>query len=441
MSAAGLIFCRLRMSKPAANFADPTSVALQVGGSEDDLAAFRQQFEEQIAFFRAKLNLPSARWDDILQAAHDRAFIVAGAQNADLLNDLRAAVDRSLAGGSIGQFRKDFAAAVAKHGWTGWTGEGTQAGEAWRTRVIFQTNMASSYAAGRWQQLNNPELLKVCKFWRYVHSDNVMTARPQHKAWGDSGLTLRFDHPFWQTHFPPNGWGCMCRVVAVSAPAKDDASTPPEGWDSVVAKTGSPPGIDKGWAYAPGANASTPLQALIDAKLFKLDAPIGAAMYKALGPVLLAQKSAAFSDFVDGTLSAFVTGKAFVAGALKPAWVDAATKAGLAPVTAEIVVRDADVWHTLRDSKQAALSLDWYKGLPALLDQPGAVVLDTTHPNEPAFLLFFDSDNSAEKLVVRINYRVKKLGTTNIVETGRKVDLSGVRAMIGHGYELIEGSL
>jgi hypothetical protein len=29
----------------------------------------------------------------------------------------------------------------------------------------------------------------------------------------------------------------------------------------------------------------------------------------------------------------------------------------------------------------------------------------------------------------------------NIVETGQMVDLSGARAMVGHGYEHIEGSL
>jgi uncharacterized protein with gpF-like domain len=208
----------------------------------------RQQFQEQVDFFKAKLNLPTARWDDIWQGAHDRAFMVAGAQKADLLNDLRLAVDKSIRGESIGQFRKDFAAAVAKSGWTGWTGEGTTAGEAWRTRVIYQTNMATSYAAGRWQQLNDPALLSVRSFWRYIHSDSVMSPRPQHAAWGASGLTLPHDHPFWKTHFPPNGWGCHCSVHPVRMPAQGDATTPPEGWDSVDEKTGAPPGIDKGWA-------------------------------------------------------------------------------------------------------------------------------------------------------------------------------------------------
>ena len=227
----------------------------------------RQQFQEQIDFFRAKLNLPTERWDDILQAAHDRAFMVAGAQKADLLNDLRVAVDKSLTGGSIGDFRKDFAAAVQKSGWTGWTGEGTKAGEAWRTRVIYQTNMATSYAAGRWKQLNDPELLKVRPFWRYIHSDGVIHPRPHHKVWGDSGLTLPAGDPFWLTHFPPNGWGCRCRVQAVREPATGASTQPPTGWDTIDSRTDAPVGLDKGWAYAPGANADTSLRQMVQDKL------------------------------------------------------------------------------------------------------------------------------------------------------------------------------
>lgn len=227
----------------------------------------RQQFQEQIDFFRAKLNLPTERWDEIWQAAHDRAFMVAGAQKADLLNDLRAAVDKSLTGGSIGDFRKDFAAAVQKSGWTGWTGEGTKAGEAWRTRVIYQTNMATSYAAGRWKQLNDPELLKVRPFWRYIHSDGVIHPRPHHKVWGDSGLTLPAGDPFWLTHFPPNGWGCRCRVQAVREPATGARTQPPTGWDTIDSRTDAPVGLDKGWAYAPGANADTSLRQMVQDKL------------------------------------------------------------------------------------------------------------------------------------------------------------------------------
>ena len=227
----------------------------------------RQQFQEQIDFLRRKLNLPSESWRDIQSAAHDRAFVVAGATKADLLHDLRKAVDQAVQGGSIGEFRKNFAEIVAKHGWTGWTGEGTKAGEAWRTRVIYQTNLMTSYAAGRRAQLLDPDLVERRPFWRYVHNDSVTHPRPQHKRWGDMKLTLRHDHTFWETHFPPNGWGCKCRVVAVAAPGDGDGTEPPEGWAQTDPATGAPVGIDEGWGYAPGARADNELRSFVQDKL------------------------------------------------------------------------------------------------------------------------------------------------------------------------------
>lgn len=227
----------------------------------------RQQFQEQVDFFRGKLSLPSENWRSIERSAHDRGFIVAGVMKADLLADLRSAVDEAVRGGSIGEFRDSFRDIVAKHGWTGWTGEGTERGQAWRTRVIYQTNVATSYAAGRRAQLKDPALLARRPFWRYVHNDGVAHPRPLHKLWGDQRLTLRHDHPFWDTHFPPNGWGCMCRVVAVPAPASGDATEPPEGWADVDPKTGAPAGIDEGWDYAPGASADADLRSFVQEKL------------------------------------------------------------------------------------------------------------------------------------------------------------------------------
>ncbi len=235
---------------------------------------FNRPFQEQLDFFRKKLNLPTERWDDIWQAAHDRGFMVAGAQGADLLSDLRTAVDQAIENGnSIGEFRKQFGAIVAKHGWTGWTGEGTEAGGAWRTKVIYQTNMLTSYAAGRWRQLNDPELLKVTPYWQYKHSHSVITPRPLHLSW--DGLTLPPGHPFWQTHFPPNGWGCQCRVTAVTKSAYLAAVAAGRG--PANAPTGTD-GIDAGFGYAPGANADTSLRQIVQDKLISYPPAITVAL-------------------------------------------------------------------------------------------------------------------------------------------------------------------
>lgn len=237
---------------------------------------YHRPFAQQVAFFKSKLNLPSERWDDIRHEEHDRSFIVAGAKAADLLADLYAAVLKTQVDGTgLNAFRKDFKSLVARNGWTGWTGEGSQAGVAWRTKVIYQTNMATSYAAGRYQQLTDPELLAVLPYWQYKHSDGVMFPRPLHVSW--DGLTLSPDHPFWKTHFAPNGWGCHCRIIAV--PKSDYLKAIANGRGPANAPAADDiAGIDPGFAYTPGASVADELRALLNGKVAKLPGPIGQAL-------------------------------------------------------------------------------------------------------------------------------------------------------------------
>ncbi len=218
-------------------------------------AVFALPFVEQIAFFKDKLNLPTQFWDDILTAAHDRAFVVAGATKAELLTDLITAVLAAIQDGeTINAFRKRFDDIVKKHGWS-YNGE-----RDWRTRVIYQTNLSSSYNAGRWAQLHDPDLLKSRPYWKYLHNDTVMHPRPLHLAW--SGTVLRFDDPWWTTHFTPNGWGCRCRITAVTADEYPGIAAPDNGTYRHTDRNGKvhtiPQGIDYGWDYAPGASAYKP---------------------------------------------------------------------------------------------------------------------------------------------------------------------------------------
>lgn len=246
----------------------PTQIALNARGD----GKFNRPFQEQVDFFRGKLNLPTDRWDDIVKAAHDRAFIVAGAAKADLLGDLRDAVDAAIVNGeSIGAFRKRFDEIVKKHGWDGWTGSGSKAGRDWRTRVIYQTNLSTSYAAGRLKQLNDPDLARVRPYWKYIHNDTVQHPRPLHVSW--SGMVLHRDDSWWKTHMPPNGWGCRCRVQAVRASEYKGAKAPDDGTFEHIDSHGNrhtvPRGIDFGFDYQPGAQTDTKLREFVQQKLIK----------------------------------------------------------------------------------------------------------------------------------------------------------------------------
>jgi hypothetical protein len=190
-----------------------------------------------------------------------------------LLNDLHKAVGQTITDGkTIKWFRSEFDAIVKKHGWTGWTGEGTGAGVAWRTRVIYQTNLSTSYAAGRWAQLNDPDLLSVRPFWKYIHNDSVTHPRPLHQSW--HGIVLRYDDPWWATHFCPNGWGCRCRIMAVRANEFKGHPAPDDGTYQFIDRKGVthtlPNGVDYGFDYAMGKSIADKTLAIQKNKLENL---------------------------------------------------------------------------------------------------------------------------------------------------------------------------
>lgn len=213
--------------------------------------------ERAIAFFRQKVNLPTRSWDDLRHGAHARAWSVAGVQSADMLADIRAAMDRAFAQGTTyDQFRRDVGPLLADLGWAD-RGPGYVA---WRTRTVYETNMRTAYAAGRYAELTDPDVLALRPFWRYRHS-RKKHFRKEHKDW--DGLVLPATDDFWKTHFPPNGWGCGCYVQAVGERARAAAAA--EGKDQAPSSgarpyrdpvTGEihqlPAGIDPGWDYNVG---------------------------------------------------------------------------------------------------------------------------------------------------------------------------------------------
>lgn len=230
-----------------------------------DLAfAFQKPFPQQIAAFRIRLQelKATAEWTDVWQEANEKAFMVAGAQKVELLADFAAALDKAQTKGTtFDEFKRDFQKAVATNDWHGWTGEQTEKGRAWRARVIYKTNLSTSYASGRFAQLKKANF----KFWVYRHGAS-REPRKEHLGW--DGLILPSDHPFWQTHYPPNGWGCSCYVVgahtykgAIRVGGKPGLKLP-EDWDKTNPSSMTPSGIDKGWAYAPGSSVADTINGL-----------------------------------------------------------------------------------------------------------------------------------------------------------------------------------
>ena len=210
---------------------------------------------------------PSGHWGEVWQQQHHTGFTVARSAGFDVLRDIYEAVlEAERDGRTFHQFKKDLIPILQKKGWWGSVMQAdpisgemlpVQLGNVRRLQTIYDVNLRVSRAQGHWerQQLGKgafPYLLYVGIL------DNRI--RPQHRDWHDTILPV--DHPWWKTHYPPNGWRCRCRVESVSEEWLESngmkVSQPPDGgtrpW--VNPATGEvvqvPVGIDPGWAYNPG---------------------------------------------------------------------------------------------------------------------------------------------------------------------------------------------
>lgn len=211
---------------------------------------------DAIEFFRNKTRIPTRTWTDLWQQQHSAGFMIAGAQSDALLADFQSAIDDAIAGGeTLASFRKRFDSIVEEHGWS------YNGSRNWRSQVIFDTNMRTAYSAGQWQQIQRVK--KERPYLRYVAVMDNRT-RPEHAAWHDTVLPA--DDPWWQTHFPPNGWRCRCSVQSLNerdldryglqvsdaappSPLVERAVNTAEGRKTILV----PQGIDPGFAYRPGA--------------------------------------------------------------------------------------------------------------------------------------------------------------------------------------------
>lgn len=176
--------------------------------------------EDAIAYFRAKGYAISWDWQDVWQAAHNKSFTVAKALEEDVLRDIRELVDEALAEGiTFRDFQKQLEPKLRAKGWWGrkfivdpaGNVEKAQLGSPWRLRTIYDTNLQVAYSAGhRSEQLEN---IDSRPWWQYV---GILDSRirPAHRAL--HGLVFRFDDPFWQRFYPPNGWNCRCTVRALT---------------------------------------------------------------------------------------------------------------------------------------------------------------------------------------------------------------------------------
>ncbi|MBE7419839.1 MAG: hypothetical protein HS128_19205 [Ideonella sp.] len=383
------------------------------------------------AFQRRGLLAKSFDWHSVFQEEHARAFAVAGVMQLDVLRLFREELQAALAEGQrFEAFAKSIAPKLAAKGFWGDvevvdpdSGEvRTTRFDPRRLRLIFDVNLRQSQAAGRWASIERLKARFPFIIYRTMRDERV---RASHRPW--DGLALPVDDPWWNTHFPPNGWRCRCTAYGIDQRGIDrlrargetvKTQAPETRWMTYVNPSTAevvpvPHGVDPGFAYNPGKARDA---AFFDAMLAKAarSSPLAAATVVAQAvrgyPAMVRQATEQFALWVDALLAGgHNTGEVRYIGVIVPDALRGLAQAGIEPQSAAIAVRAVDVLHTLRDTKTAAdaLPVALYRQLPSLLQRASAIVQDVA-AKPPALLYVVDlpqSDGAVAKLVLLLDYR------------------------------------
>ncbi len=187
-------------------------------------------------------------YDELAGRAHHQAFTAAKVMRADLLQDLHSALlSAQRAGTPFKSFLENLKPTLKSKGWWGEqdiinpkTGEvKTVQINGHRLQNIFNTNKRVAYSVAR----HKKQRKGTTEYWSYT-SLLLPTSRDSHTAL--HGTVLHRGNDFWLTNYPPNGWGCKCKVRAYTKGQLDKRGTKiaQQAPDSIASKD---------WAYDIGA--------------------------------------------------------------------------------------------------------------------------------------------------------------------------------------------
>jgi SPP1 gp7 family putative phage head morphogenesis protein len=286
-------------------------------------AAFNLRPAEAIAYLEAKGYRTTVNWTEMWEAEHAGAFTVAKVAKTDLLVTIhKSLIDAQERGIPFERWQAELQPELERAGWWGRVQDRELTGTSRaifvgprRLRTIYETNLRMSRAVALWDRIQASKAR--LPYLRYSAVLDGRT-RPLHRKWHNTILPV--DHPWWQTHFPPNGWRCRCTVVQmgesdlarrgmqVSDGPPDDGPVRPFWRRGADAPVFVPPGIDPGFGFNAGiaraqareaALAEKAAQTLIDARTIEGGAE--AALNELLAEQQLAEEErAAFNTLVLG---------------------------------------------------------------------------------------------------------------------------------------------
>lgn len=166
-------------------------------------------FEEAVRWFRERFPITEALLDVLKAYAEARAWTIAEVAQLDMvleahqviLRGLEESWDMKRTGKELRKVLTNFSEA--------------------RCETIARTNIQKANMAGRWEQLNDPDITDV---FPYRKVDAILDGRTSDVCRGYDGITLPYNDPWWLTHWPP--YHHRCRTLVRTATEDEYADVP-----------------------------------------------------------------------------------------------------------------------------------------------------------------------------------------------------------------------
>ena len=103
--------------------------------------------------------------------------------------------------------------------WDDFKAEAAKINDAYNKRWLkteYDQAVSSARAARKWQDIERTKSVYPHLEYRAVLDDRT---RQRHCQW--HGMILPIDHGFWNTHYPPNDYGCRCTVRRTDKPVDE----------------------------------------------------------------------------------------------------------------------------------------------------------------------------------------------------------------------------
>ena len=388
---------------------------------------FKSPPQDAIRYLEQKFPKASWAYTDLLDNAHDRAFVVAKMVDVDLATTVQRSIINAIQEGKgYKAWAKDIDKVLAKSGWyDGQINVDAQGnakkvvtGGQHRLETIYRTNVAAAYEAGRQQVIFND---RDDDPFGYVMYSAIMDnrTRPTHKAL--HGKVMEKSDPAWSSISPPNGYNCRCTIVELTqgqidrygykvSKSEGKLSTQvvelPNGKEAqrtlFELDNGAVFKTDVGFNHAPKI---LPMQTLFDKAILAEPKFASRVVSQALAqPSIKTQVNQEVKTWVQGVDAKYAKGEFRHVGVIPSVFIEAlASEKNFELQTAVITLHDRiSLHHLAREHKTH--SQDWVENIVENLTGKYALYWDNKK-NYPVFI--FDVPNSKYRLVMRLNENIK----------------------------------